>query len=49
MGTGHQVSCPLCGNEHLIELPVAEVPDALLRIEDVYLSASSCGVVWVAS
>jgi hypothetical protein len=43
------VKCPLCGREQLIELPVAEVADALLRDEDVYLSASCCGVVWTAS
>jgi hypothetical protein len=43
------VTCPLCGNEHLLDLPVAEVADAMLRGEDVYLSASCCGVVWVAS
>jgi hypothetical protein len=43
------VKCPLCSREHLIELPVAEVADALLRDEDVYLSASCCGVVWTAS
>jgi len=43
------VRCPLCGNEHLLYLPVAEVADAMLRGEDVYLSARCCGVVWVAS
>jgi hypothetical protein len=43
------VKCPLCGREHLIELPIAEVADALLRDEDVYLSASCCGVVCTAS
>ena len=43
------VTCPLCGNEQLIDLPVAEIADSLLKSEDVYLSASCCGVVWVAS
>jgi hypothetical protein len=43
------ITCPLCGKEQLIDLPVAEIADSLLKSEDVYLSASCCSVVWVAS
>ena len=43
------VTCPKCDREQLIDLPVAEIANVMLRGEIVYLSAGCCGVVWVAS
>jgi phosphatidylserine synthase len=43
------VTCPKCASEQLINLPVAEITNVVLRGENVYLSARCCGVVWVAS
>ena len=42
-------TCPRCRRERLIELSVAEIADGLLKDEHVYLSASCCSVVWIAS
>jgi hypothetical protein len=43
------VVCPKCGNEHLTEVPIAVVADALIKNECVYLRAVCHDAAWNAS
>jgi hypothetical protein len=43
------VVCPKCGNEHLTEVPIAVVADALIKNESVYLRAACHDAAWNAS
>jgi hypothetical protein len=43
------VRCPQCGKEHLEDLPLCEVADALVRDADISLVATCHEVIWAAS
>jgi len=42
------VTCPQCGNEHLADLPVAEVAGALLQGRQLTLYAPCHAIRWSA-
>jgi hypothetical protein len=43
------VTCPQCGKEHLEDLPLGEVADALLSGAGISLVATCHDVIWDAS
>ena len=43
------VVCPKCGTEHLTEVPIAVVADALIKKEGIYLRAACHDAAWNAS